>query len=63
VATAVSSRRWCGIGGDQFLQGRLSQVRAGSVPQRSRTGIGGHRRSRTVQKNRRSLPLQLRQLG
>jgi hypothetical protein len=37
-------------------------VRAGSVPQRSTTGIGGHQRSLTVQRNRRSPALQLRQL-
>jgi hypothetical protein len=38
-------------------------VRSGSVPQRSTTGICGHQRSPTVQKNRRSLPLRLTQLG
>jgi hypothetical protein len=38
-------------------------VRAGSVPQRSTTGISGHQRSLTVQRNRRSLALWLKQLG
>jgi hypothetical protein len=38
-------------------------VRAGSVPQRSTTGIAGHQRSPTVQSNRRSLALRLKQLG
>jgi len=37
-------------------------VRTGSVPQRSITGIGGHQRSRMVQRNRRSSTLQLIQL-
>jgi hypothetical protein len=45
------------------MQASLSSVRAGSVPQRSSTGIRGHQRSPTVQRNRRSAALQLRQLG
>jgi hypothetical protein len=43
--------------------GKPSLVRAGSVPQRSTTGMGGHHRSCTVWRNRRSLALQLRHLG
>jgi hypothetical protein len=43
--------------------GSSRSVRAGSVSQRSRTGIGGHQRSSTVQRNRRSPALQLMQLG
>jgi len=39
------------------------RVRVGSVPQRSSTGIGGHQRSSTVQKNRKSPTLQVMQLG
>jgi hypothetical protein len=41
----------------------MGSVRAGSVPQRSRTGISGHQRSPTVQRNRRSLAVQLKKLG
>jgi hypothetical protein len=41
----------------------VALVRAGSVPQGSRTGISGHQRSRTVQRNRRSPALQLTQQG
>jgi hypothetical protein len=41
----------------------LHWVRAGSVPQRTHTGISGHQRSPTVQRNSRLLPLQLKQLG
>jgi hypothetical protein len=37
-------------------------VRPGSVPQRSSMGSSGHQRSPTVQRNRRSLALQLTQL-
>jgi hypothetical protein len=43
--------------------GKPSLVRAGSVPQRSTTGIGGHQRSPTVRRNRRSRALRLTQLG
>jgi hypothetical protein len=35
----------------QATQARLSSVRAGSVPQRSSMGIGGHQRSPPVQRN------------
>jgi hypothetical protein len=55
--------RWRGYRCRSALQARLSCVRAGSVPQRSRTGISGHQQSPTVQRNRRSPALQLRQLG
>jgi hypothetical protein len=48
--------------GRSALQARLSPVRAGSVLHRSHTGISGHQRSRTVQRNRSLLPIQLRQL-
>jgi hypothetical protein len=40
-----------------------ASVRAGSVSQRSSTGMGGHQRSSTVQRNRRSRALRLKQLG
>jgi hypothetical protein len=42
---------------------RLSPVRAGSVPQRSRAGSSGHQQSPTVRTNRRSSSLQLKQQG
>ena len=38
-------------------------VRAGSVSQGSSTGMGGHQRSPTVRRNRRSRALRLKQLG
>jgi hypothetical protein len=38
-------------------------VRAGSVSEGSSTGIGGRQRSPTVQRNRRSPTLQLKQQG
>jgi hypothetical protein len=41
----------------------LSSVRAGSVPQRSHTGISGHQHSPSVHRNRRSPALQLKQQG
>jgi hypothetical protein len=50
-------------GGSQAVQASLRSVRAGSVPQRSSTGMGGHRRSPTVRRNRRSRALRLKQLG
>src|SRR4029453_746576 len=44
--------------------GRSSHsVRAGSVAQRSRTGIGGHHQSLTVRTNPRSRVFRLKQLG
>jgi hypothetical protein len=52
-----------GDGGSQAVQALLRSVRAGSVSQRSSTGMGGHQRSPTVRKNRRSRALRLKQLG
>jgi hypothetical protein len=49
--------------GAKLCKPPLRSVRAGSVSQRSSTGIGGHQRSPVVQRNRRSLALRLRQLG
>ena len=45
------------------MQATVRSVRAGSVPQRSGTGISSHQRSLTVQRNRRSRALRLKQLG
>jgi hypothetical protein len=50
-------------GGCQAVQAPLRSVRAGSVSQRSSTGMGGHQRSPTVRRNRRSGALRLKQLG
>jgi hypothetical protein len=52
-----------GDGGSQAVQAPLRSVRAGSVSQRSSTGISGHQRSPTVQRNCRSWALRLKQLG
>jgi hypothetical protein len=52
------STRW-----RQRPDGTEPLVRAGSVPQRSTTGIGGHQRLLMVRRNRRSPALQLMQLG
>jgi hypothetical protein len=49
--------------GSQAVQAPLRSVRAGSGPQRSNMGMGGHQRSPTVRRNRRSRALRLRQLG
>ena len=46
----------------QAVQAALRSVRAGSVSQRSSTGMSGHQRSPTVRRNRRSLPFRLTQL-
>jgi len=48
--------------GTRAVQALLTSVRTGSVSERTRTGVGGHRRSPTVQRNRRSPGLQLTQL-
>jgi hypothetical protein len=50
-------------GGSQAVQAPLRSVRGGSVSQRSSTGMGGHQRSPTVGRNRRSRALRLKQLG
>jgi len=47
----------------QAVQAPRNSVRAGSVPQRSSAGMGGHQRSPTVRRTRRSLALRLKQLG
>jgi hypothetical protein len=47
----------------QAGQAPLRSVRTGSVSQRSSTGVSGHQRSPRVQRNRRSLALQVTQLG
>jgi hypothetical protein len=51
------------VSGRSARQAGLSPVHAGTVPQRSRTGIGGHQRSPTVRRTAGHRPLQLRQLG
>jgi hypothetical protein len=48
---------------DMKLHMLVNSVRAGSVSQRSSTAITGHERSLTVQRNRRSQALRLKQLG
>jgi hypothetical protein len=50
-------------GGSRAVQAPLRSVRAGSVSQRSSTGMGGQLRSPTVRRNRRSRTLRLTQLG
>ena len=60
---SLSRHREPVMGGNQAVQAPLRSVRAGSVSQRSSTGIGGHQWSPTVRRNRRSLALRLMQLG
>jgi hypothetical protein len=55
---ASCKERW-----SQAVQATLHSVRAGSVPQRSSRGMGGHLRSPTVRRNRRSRALQLSSWG
>ena len=54
----AGGQKWLG----QAAQSSLRPVRAGSVSQRSSTGIGGRQRSPTVQRNRRSPALHLTQV-
>jgi hypothetical protein len=57
------TRPVAGVLGGQAAQAPLRSVRTGSVSQRSSTGVSGHQRSPRVQRNRRSLALQVTQLG
>jgi hypothetical protein len=62
VVTIGHGGRPEGAGG-QATQAPLTSVRAGSVPQGSGTGVSGRQWTPAVQRNRRSLPFRLTQLG